>query len=198
MDNYEYLIAGLPVLSRDWSANSSLSVDSLIEEIKNGCSKKDNVLIDTLLDGYKEENFNEDFYKSMLSHKNSFIREFFTFDLRVRNSKVRYLNEQLGRDPDKDIFLEVEGEFEESGQLKSVLYGDNLIDRELGLDELMWNKISELNIFEYFNINVLLGYICKLRIIGRWLSLDEKTGKDMFRRLVEEIRGTFKGVEFNE
>lgn len=197
MDNYEYLIAGLPVLSRDWSANSSLSVDSLIEEIKNGCSKKDNVLIDTLLDGYKEENFNEDFYKSMLSHKNSFIREFFTFDLRVRNSKVRYLNEQLGRDPDKDIFLEVEGEFEESGQLKSVLYGDNLIDRELGLDELMWNKISELNIFEYFNINVLLGYICKLKITGRWLSLDEKTGKDMFRRLVEEIRGTFKGVEFN-
>ena len=197
MDNYEYLIAGLPVLSRDWSANSSLSVDSLIEEIKNGCSKKDNVLIDTLLDGYKEENFNEDFYKSMLSHKNSFIREFFTFDLRLRNSKVRYLNEQLGRDPDKDIFLEVEGEFEESGQLKSVLYGDNLIDRELGLDELMWNKISELNIFEYFNINVLLGYICKLKITGRWLSLDEKTGKDMFRRLVEEIRGTFKGVEFN-
>ncbi|MBS7290341.1 MAG: DUF2764 family protein [Bacteroidales bacterium] len=198
MDNYEYLIAGLPVLSKDWSANSSVSVDSLIEEIKNGCSKKDNVLIDSLLDGYKEENFNEDFYKSMLRHKNSFIREFFTFDLRVRNAKVRYLNEQLGRNTDKDIFLETEGEFEESEALMSVLYGDNLIDRELGLDELMWNKISELNIFEYFNINVLLGYISKLKIIGRWLSLDEKTGKEMFRRLVEEIRGTFKGVEFNE
>ena len=198
MDNYEYLIAGLPVLSKDWSANSSVSVDSLIEEIKNGCSKKDNILIDSLLDGYKEENFNEDFYKSMLRHKNSFIREFFTFDLRVRNAKVRYLNEQLGRNTDKDIFLETEGEFEESEALMSVLYGDNLIDRELGLDELMWNKISELNIFEYFNINVLLGYISKLKIIGRWLSLDEKTGKEMFRRLVEEIRGTFKGVEFNE
>ena len=198
MDNYEYLIAGLPVLSKDWSANSSVSVDSLIEEIKNGCSKKDNVLINSLLDGYKEENFNEDFYKSMLRHKNSFIREFLTFDLRVRNAKVRYLNEQLGRNTDKDIFLETEGEFEESEALMSVLYGDNLIDRELGLDELMWNKISELNIFEYFNINVLLGYISKLKIIGRWLSLDEKTGKEMFRRLVEEIRGTFKGVEFNE
>ena len=110
MDNYEYLIAGLPVLSKDWSANSSVSVDSLIEEIKNGCSKKDNVLIDSLLDGYKEENFNEDFYKSMLRHKNSFIREFFTFDLRVRNAKVRYLNEQLGRNTDKDIFLETEGD----------------------------------------------------------------------------------------
>ena len=134
----------------------------------------------------------------MLRHKNSFIREFFTFDLRVRNAKVRYLNEQLGRNTDKDIFLETEGEFEESEALMSVLYGDNLIDRELGLDELMWNKISELNIFEYFNINVLLGYISKLKIIGRWLSLDEKTGKEMFRRLVEEIRGTFKGVEFNE
>ena len=88
MDNYEYLIAGLPVLSKDWSANSSVSVDSLIEEIKNGCSKKDNVLIDSLLDGYKEENFNEDFYKSMLRHKNSFIREFFTFDCAMRRSDI--------------------------------------------------------------------------------------------------------------
>ena len=63
---------------------------------------------------------------------------------------------------------------------------------------MMWNKIDELNTFDYFNVSTVLGYIAKLKIIDRWLKLDEATGREMFRQLVSEIRGTFKGVEFNE
>ena len=37
-----------------------------------------------------------------------------------------------------------------------------------------------------------------MMIIQRWLKLDEQTGREMFRRLVEEVRGTFKGVEYND
>ena len=73
-----------------------------------------------------------------------------------------------------------------------------LVSREKGLDEMMWNKIDELNTFDYFNVSTVLGYIAKLKIIDRWLKLDEATGREMFRQLVSEIRGTFKGVEFNE
>lgn len=198
MDNYEYLIAGLPVLSQDWAAHSSLSASDTIEEIKSFCSQKDNALIDQLLDGFKEENFNEGFYSSMMKHRNKFIQEWFTFDLRMRNAKVRYLNERLEREADQDVFLDVDGEFEESEAISRVLHGEDLIEREKGLDDLLWNKVSELTLFDYFNVNVLLGFICKLKIIDRWISLDEKTGREMFRRLVEEIRGTFKGIEFNE
>jgi hypothetical protein len=198
MDNYEYLIAGLPVLSSDWSANPRLSARKLIEEIRSLSSDRDNALYDTLLSGYEEENFTPEFYSAMLRHPNTFLREFFRFDLNLRNAKVRYLNRSLGRPADKDIFLESGEDFEEEGEVRSVLYGRDLLAREKGLDNLMWEKISELNTFDYFNVSALLGYIAKLKIIDRWLSLDEETGRGMFRKLVEEIRGTFKGVDFNE
>ena len=198
MDNYEYLIAGLPVLSDDLSGQDCPSPAVLVKEIRELCSEKDNALIDTLLKGYEEENFTPEFYGAMLSHPNHFLREFFRFDLNVRNAKVRYLNESLGRPSNMDIFLEDEGDFEESGEVHRILYGPNLVSREKGLDEMMWNKIDELNTFDYFNVSTVLGYIAKLKIIDRWLKLDEATGREMFRQLVSEIRGTFKGVEFNE
>ena len=198
MDNYEYLIAGLPVLSDDLSGQDCPSPAVLVKEIRELCSEKDNALIDTLMKGYEEENFTPEFYGAMLSHPNHFLREFFRFDLNVRNAKVRYLNESLGRPSNMDIFLEDEGEFEESGEVHRILYGPNLVSREKGLDEMMWNKIDELNTFDYFNVSTVLGYIAKLKIIDRWLKLDEATGREMFRQLVSEIRGTFKGVEFNE
>ena len=198
MDNYEYLIAGLPVLSDDLSGQDCPSPAVLVKEIRELCSEKDNALIDTLLKGYEEENFTPEFYGAMLSHPNHFLREFFRFDLNVRNAKVRYLNESLGRPSNMDIFLEDEGEFEENGEVHRILYGPNLVSREKGLDEMMWNKIDELNTFDYFNVSTVLGYIAKLKIIDRWLKLDEATGREMFRQLVSEIRGTFKGVEFNE
>jgi len=198
MDNYEYLIAGLPVLSSDWSAQQNLSADVLIDDIRSLSSDKDNALYDTLLAGYEEKNLTPEFYKAALSHSNPFIRGFFSFDLNVRNAKVRYINESLGRPADKDIFLEDDEDFEEAPDVRRILYGADLLAREKGLDNLMWDKINELNTFDYFNVSALLGYIAKLKIIDRWLSLDEKTGRAMFQRLVDEIRGTFKGVDFNE
>ena len=198
MGNYEYLIASLPVITNDVSDSDRISVPWLIEEIRALSSDKDNSLIDSLLSGYEEENFTPEFYRSMLSHSNAFLREYFRFDLNLRNAKVRYLNESFGRPSDTDIFFEDDREFEERNEVHRILYGPNLVSREKGLDELVWNKIDELNTFDYFNISAVLGYIAKLKIIDRWLKLDEATGREMFRNLVSEIRGTFKGVEFNE
>ena len=65
MDNYEYLIAGLPVLSSDWSAQKHLSATALIDEIRSLSSDRDNALYDTLLSGYEEDNLTPDFYKSV-------------------------------------------------------------------------------------------------------------------------------------
>ena len=198
MDNYEYHIAGLPVLSSDWAENGQLPVDELTEEIRNLCSEKDNALIDSLLAGFSEENLNEGFYKGMLESHNSFLRDYFTFDLNLRNCKVRYLNSRLERPEGTDIFLEPSEDFEEKDAVDKVLNGDDLLAREHGLDSITWDKVSELTTFDYFNINAVLGFLAKLNIINRWLKLDERTGRELFKKLVDEIRGTFKGVEFNE
>ena len=198
MDNYEYVIAGLPALSRDWTSQTHLSASELMDDIRALCSAKDCALIDTLLSGYEEQNFNAGFYSSMLKHPDRFLREYFRFDLNLRNAKVRYLNGRLGIAADKGIFLEDELEFEEADALDKVLATEDLLEREKGLDALVWDKISDINTFDYFDVDAILGFIAKLKIVDRWLQLDESSGREMFRRLVDEVHGTFKGVHFNE
>jgi len=198
MDNYQYIIASLPVPNKDIRPGDVSRSAELLAFIREHCSKEDNALIDRLLDGYDESKLGQAFYETALSGADRFIREFFTFDLRVRNAKVRFLNKALDRPVDQDIFLEPEGEFPEADKIAAVLQDKDILARERGLDGLMWAKIDEILIFDTFNIDVILGFIAKLKISDRWLTLDEQTGRDMFRRLVQEIRGTFKGVEFNE
>jgi hypothetical protein len=198
MDNYQYIIASLPVPNKDIRPGDVSRSAELLAFIREHCSREDNALIDRLLDGYDESKLGQAFYETALSGADRFIREFFTFDLRVRNAKVRFLNKALDRPVDQDIFLEPEGEFPEAEKIAAVLQDKDILARERGLDGLMWAKIDEILIFDTFNIDVILGFIAKLKISDRWLTLDEQTGREMFRRLVQEIRGTFKGVEFNE
>ena len=151
---------------------------------------------------------NAEFYATALTHKDRFISEYFRFDLNIRNAKVKYLNRALGRPADKDILsftedspqnvLDAAGEeFEEAADLESILNTGDILSRERGIDDLMWEKVSNLTTFNYFDIDAILGFIAKLNIVARWYKLDEQTGREMFKRLVDEVRGTFKGVEYN-
>lgn len=207
MNNYEYIVASLPDITTGWKFSEKGPQD-YIDEIVSLSSKGDNELIEFLLSGYLDENLNAEFYSKALVHKDRFIRDFFRFDLNVRNAKVKYLNKALGRDASKDVlhFSEdtaqavldaAEEEFEEAGALEAVLNQTDILSRERGIDDLMWEKINSLTVFNYFDIDAILGFIAKLNIIARWYKLDEQTGREMFKKLVDEVRGTFKGVEYN-
>ena len=207
MNNYEYIVASLPDITTGWKFGEKTPED-YIEEIVSLCSDKDRETITFLLNGYCDENLNATFYCEALQHKNLFIREFFLFDLNVRNAKVKYLNKALGREADRDVLtfgedaapkvLEAtEKEFEEAAALEAVFAQADILSRERGIDDLMWDKISNLTTFNYFDINAILGFITKLNIVARWFRLDEQTGREMFKQLVDEVRGTFKGVEYN-
>lgn len=207
MANYEYIVASLPDITTGWKFGEK-GPEDYIEEIASLCSDKDRKLIEFLMSGYLEENLNAGFYSEALTHKDAFIREYFRFDLNVRNAKVKYLNKALGRDAEKDVLLFGEDtpqavldvaaeEFEEAADLETILNTGDILSRERGIDDLMWEKIDSLTTFNYFDIDAILGFITKLNIVARWYRLDEQTGREMFKRLVDEVRGTFKGVEYN-
>ena len=207
MKNYEYIVASLPDITTGWKFGEK-GPEDYIEEIVSLCSDKDRTLIEFLMSGYLEENLNAGFYAEALAHKDTFIKEYFRFDLNVRNAKVKYLNKALGRDPDKDVLMFGEDagqdvldaaadEFEEAADLETILNTGDILSRERGIDDLMWEKIDSLTTFNYFDIDAILGFITKLNIVARWYRLDEQTGREMFKRLVDEVRGTFKGVEYN-
>ncbi len=99
MNNYEYIIASLPDITTGWKFGEKTPED-YIEEIVSLCSEKDRETIAFLMDGYNDEKLDAAFYSVALVHKDAFIREFFRFDLNVRNAKVKYLNKALGRPAD--------------------------------------------------------------------------------------------------
>lgn len=197
MNNYEYIVASMPDIRPGWNFGDK-GPDVYIGEIRELCSDRDRELVDLLLSGYDDSNLNEEFYRKVTAHRNRFIREYFSFDMNVRNMKVQYLNRSLGRPAEKDVMVlsEEPAEFGEAPAVAAVLSKEDILSRERGLDDIMWEKIDSITTFDYFDIEAILGFIAKLQIVARWFRLDEQQGREMFRKLVEEVRGTFKGVEY--
>ncbi len=71
----------------------------------------------------------------------------------------------------------VTSEFGASEKLKKLSDNTNLQEREKKMDALRWAQIDEINRFEYFSVDVILGYLQKLMIIDRWTRIHnpEKT-----------------------
>ncbi|MEZ7954883.1 MAG: DUF2764 family protein, partial [Bacteroidales bacterium] len=66
---------------------------------------------------------------------------------------------------------------------------------EQGLDLMRWNKASQLTIFNYFDIDWLLSFATRLSLAKRWDALDKKMGAELFKKLVNEVRETYKKVD---
>ena len=213
MSNFEYIISSLPYLTMDFKYSGQAGFNSVISDIKRDLDEHDQGLVDFLIRGFSDKELDADFYAQALKGRNRFLREYFRFDLNLRNAKVRYLNAQLGREPEQDVmtgedpeaedvdidgFRFTGGEFEEALKVDNILAEKDLVSREKGLDDVLWDKIDGLSTFHYFDIEAVLAYIAKLHIVTRWLNLDEEVGRDVFRRLLKDVRGTYKGVKYSE
>ena len=197
MNNYEYIVASLPVITSDFRGD--LDYNGVIGEIRSQLSKKDEEILDILLDGFDPEKLDRDFYLKALASKDAFIREYFSYDLDVRNTRVEFLNKALNRPEGLDILvLDEEAEpreFEGWKQVMSVLESSDILARERGLDDLMWAKIDEIVGLQVFTLDAILGFAAKLQIIARWLKLDPQTGRELFKKLVDEIRNNKNTID---
>ena len=187
MDNYVYIVAGLPELTSAYEG-SDFRYEALRESIVELLSEKDQQLVVLLEEGFDENTLGADFYAKAAKSKNRFIREYFDFDARLRNIKVQYLAKRLGKKAD-DYTLEMpEADFEEAAQIASIMDDADFVERERKMDELKWEKASDIARMDYFNMNAILAFLVKAKTVQRWAELDPVKGQEMFRKLVEEIR----------
>lgn len=101
--------------------------------------------------------------------------------------------------PEGLVMPEGEGLSEEfDAQLNAVFGMGNIIERELALDKLKWDEINRFLTFEYFTLNNILATLVKASILERWSVLDRAAGMELFRKFVDEVRGTFKGINNKE
>lgn len=195
MNNYEYIIAGLPVLQHGTGRGSGVDAEGILAEIRSQLSSRDSALLDFLLSGFEGDNLDADFYAKALKSRNRFIRSYFAYDLNLRNAKVEWINRTLSRPEGQDV-LSPDGsqwtpEFEGRAEIDAVLSGSDILGRERGLDELMWQRIEEITLSDLFDIELILAFAAKLKIVDRWEKLDPETGQKFFRKLVQDIRATY-------
>ena len=194
MNNYEYIIAGLPFLSHDGRENPD--TEALLADIREQLSERDRATLDFLLSSYEPETLNAEFYLKAAKDRNAFIRQFFAADLGVRNTKVEYLNRTLGRPEGTDILIpdpeEDPVEFEQKAEVESILEDGDILSRERGLDDFYWKTADAITVLDVFDLDIILAFVVKLKLVERWLRLDEATGRELFRKLVKEIKENTK------
>jgi hypothetical protein len=148
------------------------------------------------------------YYDHVKKSNNRFVRDWFEFDLNLRNivAGINIRKHKLKGEKffigDNNIVQAVRksslrdfglgNDFEYMEKLINIQENRNLLERERAMDIMRWEFIDESNTFNYFTIEVLLGYIIKLQMVKRWLEMDLETGKQMFRRLLDELEMSYE------
>ena len=196
MDNYVYIVAGLPELTSGFET-TGFDYAALKESVMELLSEKDQQLVELMEEGFDEQTLGADFYAKAAESKNRFIREYFDFDGRLRNMKVQYLAKRLGKDGNAFLVDLPEADFDEGKQIEEILADADFVKREQKMDELKWEKASDIARMDYFNMNAILAFLVKAKTVQRWSELDTAKGEEMFRKLVKEIRGTSADLDLS-
>ena len=68
----------------------------------------------------------------------------------------------------------------------------DLVERERGLDLLVWDFLDEAVTFEYFSFERVVSYMLRLMIVERWSRMSSESGRKVFMEMVERFRKSFQ------
>ena len=160
------------------------------ERIRSGCPEKD------LL---------EDFYAAAQEHTMPFVREWFVFDMELRDAVAALIL----RKHEAEIESGLIGEGDVPDALKSSNAADfglkqarwwmeplvqimeipNVLEREQKLDLLRWQQLDSMTEMHHFDIFNVLAFVQKALIVNRWMQWDEAAGQALFREWIAATRG---------
>ena len=72
---------------------------------------------------------------------------------------------------------------------------EDIHERERKIDKFRWDWLEENSLFDYFNIEYLFAYLCKLQILERWVSLNAEEGERVFRELIDGLKNEIQKPE---
>lgn len=149
------------------------------------------------------------YYKEALKVDNDFLRQWFEFEVNLRNViifnsaqkyNLPFENELIGDTQLAKALRQKTGrdigdasEWQYFDRANQISESQDIASKERAIDQLKWSVLDEMNIFNYFSIEIIISYMIKIMIIERWLKLDPKTGEELFRRLLGDLQS---GYEF--
>ena len=201
---YEFLLAGLPDLKA--GADAPIALEKLDELLDELLSESDKQLLDLLRAPIDEQTLEQG-----LQAKNSFIRDWFTFNRDMNNVLVA----QICRKHNFDVKQQIVGEGEVAEQLRShtsqkdfglnELPGDyqailalaqieDLMDREKAMDAIRFEWLQDRTEFDFFSPEMVFAYYLESVMLHRWSLLTVEEGEKVFRTLVADMK---KGINLD-
>lgn len=147
------------------------------------------------------------FYGEMEQEENDFLREWFRFDLFIRNVltalsarkyKLDYEHQIIGtgeraeairKSHARDFGLSAEVDYLE--ELVNLSRIEDIQEREMAVDQFKWDYLDEVTFFKYFTIERILAFMIKLGMVERWLAIDKTHGNELFRKLLKELQASY-------
>ena len=151
------------------------------------------------------------YYDFVMEETSGFLRAWFSFERSLKNLLVAWNcrafhlppeGQLIGDDEVTQALLKSHArDFGLSKDLELVdkvlhaLERDDLLEREKAIDRIKWNYLDALNTFNYFSIEVVLGYLLQFLMLDRWLRLDPEKGERIIADRIAELERSY---EFNE
>ena len=146
----------------------------------------------------------EAYYDECQHSSSSFLKAWAQFDRTLRNISAAAVARTLDRAIDTvtvgkgDIVEQLErssaADFGLRGELPyidaviaAVNDESNMVEKEHKIDLIRWEQAINLAAQSYFDINAILSYLVRVNIVARWAKLDEKLGREMFKRILAEL-----------
>ncbi len=191
----------------DIASNLNEFIEKLVIHFKNDIPLYNNMDWNNQFTNY--------YYAFCLAQKNNFVRKWFEFEMNIKNIQVAINASNHEKEVEKELVGDNEvvdailnerskdfglgNDYSYVEKILNLYENKDLLTREKEVDLIKWNKVDELNTFNYFSIEVLLGYLIKLNIVERWIKLDKETGKEMFERLMHDLQHDYEfPQEFKE
>lgn len=144
-------------------------------------------------------------------HPNSFINKWFELQREIKNIlaaiNARHHNMEFAQyliGDDEDVQNIAKSHAADLGlgkdhpvfdSIMRIWEQNNILYRERGYDIFRAKWIDQQNFFEYFNIDRILGYYTKLRLVNRWLKADANLGKEVFQDTLDKLENSFSFPE---
>ena len=147
---------------------------------------------------------------------NQFLRKWMKFDTDLQNI-FTFVNSKslnidpadhlVGDDPFREELLElyrsgkdfsISFESDYASSVFKIIVENEFLERERRIDLLKWDFIDTVNFFEFFTIDMILGYLIKYSIVLRWARLDPERGRELLHRFLMETESKILSGKMNE
>ena len=141
--------------------------------------------------------------------KNSLVSSWFTLNLNIGNTLAALYSRKYGLEVkevvvgnndiantirtnanSRDFGLDQELEYIET--ILRISEETDIYERERKIDKFRWDWLEDNTVFDYFNIEYLFAYLCKLQILERWVQLNAEEGERVFRELIATMKKEVK------